>query len=123
MDGKRQLQVAKLIQREVSTIFQEKRSYLFGEIMVTITEVTVTKDLQSAKIYLSVLNASNPEEVMNNIELSRKEIRSDLASRIRNDVKRIPELIYFLDETLENVFKIDSLLKELDSESEEGKME
>lgn len=118
MEGKRQLQVSKLIQIELSAVFHEKRSYLFGEILVTITQVVVSKDFQSAKIYLSVLNATNPEEILNNVEVSKKEIRFDLASRIKNKVRRIPELIFFLDDTLDNVFKIDSLLKELDKESD-----
>ena len=118
MENKRTLQVSKLILRELSTVFHEKKSYLFGEIMVTITQVIMSKDFQSAKVYISVLNASNPEEVLNNIDLSAKELRADLAARIKNKVRRIPELIYYLDDSLDNVFKIDGILKELDLDSD-----
>lgn len=99
-----------LVKEEISLIFLFKlKDPLFG--FVTITNVKVTPDLKLAKIYLSVLEKEKRDEVLNKINGQSKYIRSELASRIR--VKFVPELKFFIDDTIDYVEKIEGLIKKI----------
>lgn len=103
-----------MIKRDLGDIIQ--REYQPSGSLITITNVLVTDDLSIAKIYLSVLAPGQDEEtVFKHIDTHQDEIRYDLASRIRHQVRRIPELLFFHDDTPEYVNKIETLFKKTES--------
>lgn len=107
-----------LVKEEISLIFLFKlRDPLLG--FVTITNVKVSPDLKIAKIYLSVFEKEKREEILNKITGQSKFIRSELASRIR--VKFVPELKFFIDDTIDYVEKIEGLIKKIhEDDSKKG---
>jgi len=84
--------------------------------MVSISSVKVTPDLLEARIYLSVFNAADNENVLAKVHERAWEIKKDLAARVKNQLRRIPELKFFLDDTLDNVFKMEELFKQIKSD-------
>jgi ribosome-binding factor A len=100
----------KLVKEEVSLIFLFKLKDPLFE-FVTVTNVKVSPDLKTAKIYLSVFDREKRETVLQKITGQSKYIRSELASRIR--VKFVPELKFFIDDTMDYVEKIEGLIKKI----------
>jgi len=116
--------VEHLIKEEISLIFLHKLSNMdLG--FVTITNVRVSPDLKTAKIYLSVLEKEKRELVLDKLDAKKGYIRTELAHRIR--IKFIPELKFFLDDTLDYVEKIEGLIKKIheddDNKTNEGSAE
>jgi ribosome-binding factor A len=112
-EGKRQKQVGGLIQEEINMIFQRLGLNMVDGGMVSISSVKVTPDLLEARIYLSVFNAADNKSVLKKIEDRAWEIKKELAARVRNQLRRIPELKFFLDDTLDHVFKMEELFKQI----------
>ena len=119
-EGKRQKQVGGLIQEEINTIFQRLGLSFVDGGMVSISSVKITPDLLEARIYLSVFNAKDKNLVLKKIEDRAWEIKKELAARVKNQLRRIPELKFFLDDTLDQVFKMEELFKQI-KKDEEGK--
>ncbi len=122
MESIRQQQVNKVIQIALSEIFQREAREILGSALVTIASVRITPDLYTARIYLSIYNTPNPNELLKLIDYNNKEIRGLLGKKIRNKVRVIPELAFFRDDTMDEVIKLDNLFKEIkekDSEIEE----
>jgi len=99
-----------LIQKELSEIFLSESKSLFSGAMVTITVVRVSPDLNHAKVYLSIFTTGDNEEFIAKIKSKSKYIRHLLGKRIKNQVKKIPELVFFTDDSLDHFDKIDKLL-------------
>ena len=97
METKRQQKFGRQIQKDLSDIFQKEFKMLFGNGMVTVTEVKISPDLSVARCYLSFLLIDDREAVMDQIELQNKAIRNALANRIRKQVRIIPNLVFFLE--------------------------
>ena len=114
MESKRQQQVARLLQRELSAIFQKDARHLFGKAFITITTVRVTPDLGIARVYLSFMLVDNKQETLEDIKDHTKSIRQMLGQKIRNSVRIIPELNFYLDDTADYAAKMDALLGGLD---------
>ena len=112
-EGKRQKQIGGLIQEESNTIFQRLGLNIIDGGMVSISSVKITPDLLEARIYLSIFNAPDNKAVHRKIEERAWEIKRELASRVKHQLRRIPELKFFLDDTLDHVFKMESLFKEI----------
>jgi ribosome-binding factor A len=112
MDSLRQQKYARLIQKEIGEIFQREGFNYFGKAFVTVTGAQVSPDLGVAKIYVSVLGVKEGETVLGQIEKHTKEIRKLLGSKIRHQARIIPELRFFLDDSLNYVEKIEKLLKD-----------
>jgi ribosome-binding factor A len=112
MDSTRQLKYARLIQKEMGDIFQKEGYNYFGKAFVTVTGVRVSPDLGIAKIYVSIFGVKDANAVMERIDHHNKEIRKQLGSRIRHQARIIPELKFFLDDSLDYAEKIEKLLKE-----------
>ncbi len=107
----RQQKIARQIQRDVAEIFQrDVRGALQGA-MVTVTTVRVSPDLNYAKIYVSVFPFERAQATLKAIEGVSRTIRGALGNRMRNQVKSIPELQFFIDDSLEYIDNIDNLLK------------
>lgn len=94
-------------------IFQRLGLNMVDGGMVSISSVKVTPDLLEARIYLSVFNAADSKSVLKKIEDRAWEIKKELAARVRNQLRRIPELKFFLDDTLDHVFKMEELFKQI----------
>lgn len=114
MESKRQQQVARLIQKDLGEIFQQDAKHLFNKAFITVTSVKVSPDLGIARIYLSFLLEKNPADLLETIQEQTKSIRQLLANRIRNQVRIIPELSFFLDDSFEQAARIEELLSKLD---------
>lgn len=117
-ESKRQKQVGGLIQEEINSVFQRMGLNFVNGSMVSVSSVKVTPDLLEARIYLSVFKASghsaeNERDVVKRIEDKHWEIKKELASRVKHQLRRIPELKFFLDDTLDHVFKMEELFKKI----------
>ncbi|MFL0205228.1 30S ribosome-binding factor RbfA [Aquirufa sp. 2-AUSEE-184A6] len=113
MDTKRQQKFGRQIQKDLSDIFQKEFKEIFGKGMVTVTEVKISPDLSVARCYLSFLLIDDREAVMDELEIRNKAIRNALANRIRKQVRIIPNLVFFLDDTAEYAAKIEALFEGL----------
>lgn len=121
MDSIRQRQIAENIRREMSAVFQMEGRNIYGQqALVTITTVRVTSDLGTARIYLSVFNAPSKEDVLDRINENHFRLRSALTPRIRNQVRRIPTIEFFLDDTLDEVAKLDRLFDNIKKQEGES---
>lgn len=118
-EGKRQKQVAEVLRRELSDIFQRMGLNVINGGMISIASVHVTPDLLEARIYLSLFKIAEPEEMMEKIRERSWEIKKELTSRVRNQLRRMPELTFFLDDTLDHVFEMEKLFKKI--HDDEGK--
>lgn len=114
MESKRQQKFARLIQKDLADIFQKEVKDIFGKNFVTITSVRVTPDLGIAYVYMSILMANDKQAVVDIAEDHNKMIRQALARKIKNQVRAIPELRFFLDDTSDYVAKMDDLFDSLD---------
>jgi ribosome-binding factor A len=112
-EGKRQKQIGGLIQEEINAIFQRLALSFINNAMVSVSSVKVTPDLLEARIYLSIYNAADKQEVLKKIEDRQWEIKKELAARVKTQLRRIPELKIFLDDTLDHVFKMEELFDKI----------
>ena len=106
----RQQKIARQIQRDIAEILQKEGPALVCGAMVTVTTVRISSDLAYAKVYFSVFPFERNAEVMGSLDRNNKFIRHELGRRIRNQLKIVPELQFFLDDSLEYIRNIDSLL-------------
>jgi ribosome-binding factor A len=109
----RQQKYAKLIQKELSEIFQQDKRGILENAFITIADVRVSTDLSIAKVYISMMLAKEKQKTLDRINLRKKEIRKALGDRIGKQVRIIPELIFFIDEVEENAQRMDDILKNL----------
>jgi ribosome-binding factor A len=109
MESKRQRQVAKQIQKDLGEIFQKDLKQLFNGAFVTITDVKTTPDLAIARVYLSFLLAKDREGVLQIIRENTKVIRNFLGERVRHQLRIVPNLQFFIDDTAEYAQKMDTL--------------
>lgn len=115
MESIRQKQVAELIRRQFSMILTEEGRYIYGtQVLVTVTQVIMTSDLALAKIYLSIYNTENKQEVLLEMEENTTRLKQALHSRIRKQVRAMPELKFYIDDTLDEVYKVEALFKKFD---------
>ena len=112
MAGQRTDKVAKLFAKELGLIFQRETRTLCLNSMVTVTVVRVSPDLGSARVYLSIFAAADQEAVLKNIKTNSKTIRYELSQIIKNQMRKTPELHFYLDDSLDYAEEIESLLKE-----------
>jgi len=111
MDSQRQLKVSRLIQKELGEIFQRETRLLFGNALITVTQVRVSPDLGVAKVYVSLFNVPDTQALLASIKEHTKDIRTKLSDRIKKQVRIIPNLSFFLDDSLDYALRIDELLK------------
>lgn len=119
-ESKRQKQVAKLILEEMNLIFQKEGLTMVDGGMVSISKVTVTPDLLEARVYLSLFQVKEPEALIDSIVTKTPELRNLLGRGLRHQLRRIPELKFFNDDTLDHVFKMEELLKSIRKEDTQG---
>lgn len=110
MQETRQNRIARLLQKELAVIFQSQTRFTHG-VMVSVTQVRVSPDLSICTAYLSIFPSEKAEEIIKNITANEKTIRYDLGTRVRNQLRIIPELRFFIDDSLDYIEHIDELLK------------
>jgi ribosome-binding factor A len=115
-EGKRQRQVAGALQEELNDIFRRLGLSMTGGGMVSISSVKVTPDLLEARIYISLFQVKDNEAVMKTIESRAWEIKKELADRVKHQLRRIPVLHFYQDDTLDHVFKMEEIFKKIDDE-------
>jgi ribosome-binding factor A len=119
-ETKRQKQVGKLIQEEISDIFQREGMNIVDGGMISVSKVTVTPDLMEARIFLSLFQIKEPAALMEQIKERTWEWRKMLGERVRNQLRRVPEITFFVDDTLDHVFKMEELFKKIKEERTGG---
>lgn len=119
-EGKRQKQIAGLLHEEMSTIFQRLGLNMIDGGMVSISSVKVTPDLLEARFYLSLFQVKDAEAALKKIEERHHEIKKELAGKVRHQLRSIPVLRFFQDDTLNQVFKMEELFKKINEEKPKG---
>jgi ribosome-binding factor A len=112
-EGKRQKQIGGLIQEEINGIFQRLGLSFVDGGMVSVSSVKVTPDLLEVRIYLSIYNVADKKVVLKKLEERKWEVKKELAANVKTQLRRIPELKFFLDDTLDQVFKIEELFSKI----------
>ena len=111
MTSIRQNKVTRLLQKEISTIFQLNSANWFPNTMVTVTVVRVSPDFSFAKVYLSVFGKMEPKECVDLISSHAKMVRGELGKRIKNQLRITPEVAFYVDDSIDYAEEIDELLK------------
>jgi len=114
MNNTRLQRIERQIQKDLGEIFLTETRQLQG-VLISVTKVRVSPDLSVSKAYLSIFPSEKGREILENINLQKKSIRYELGMRVGKHLRRIPELIFFLDESIDYIEKIDHLLN-LDKE-------
>ena len=110
MQETRQNKIARLLQKELSIIFQQQTRMMHG-VMVSVTRTKVSPDLSICTAYLSIFPSEKGEELLQNIEKNSQQIRYTLGQRVRYQLRIVPELRFFIDDSLDYIDRIDELLK------------
>lgn len=112
MDNIRLNKISRLIQKEISSVFQRMDQTLFGGAMITITEVRVSSDLSIARINVSIFSTIlKPQEVLDKIIENKSKIRFELGNKIKNQMRKVPELFFHIDDSLDKMERIEKLLR------------
>lgn len=116
MESKRQQKFAGVIQEDLAAIFQREGMNYLPNTLVTITKVRVTPDLAIARIFLSFFNNSNMAQALHIIKSHASEIRYKLGARIKDQVRVVPQLEFFVDDTSEYVERMDKIFDKISKE-------
>ena len=118
LEGKRQKQVAGLLNKELSDIFQRLGISMMDGGMISISGVKITPDLYEARVYLSFFKIADSHATLKKIEERSWEIKKELTARVRHQLRSMPLLQFYIDDTLDYVEKIDKLFKDIKGEGE-----
>lgn len=114
MESTRQHKYARLIQREIGEILQKEAKHIIGQAFMTITSVKVSPDLSFAKVFVSILQKQQRQAQFELLEDHKSEFRKYLGNRIGKQVRVVPDLAFFLDETEDEAARIENILANLD---------
>jgi ribosome-binding factor A len=115
-EGKRQKQIAGLLYEEISNIFQKLSLTMIDGGMVSLSSVKVTPDLLEARIYLSLFQVKDRPAVLKKIVDRSWEIKKELTNRLGRQLRRMPVLQFYLDDTLDQVFKMEELFRKINED-------
>jgi ribosome-binding factor A len=117
----KQQQTESMLQREMSAVLRQEGAYIYGaEALVTVTQVKLTPDFGEAKFYLSVFNIEDKQSVTIHLDENLTRIRQLLATRIRKKVRRIPVISFFLDDTLDEMYRLNALFDQIQTDEDNG---
>ncbi len=111
MESLRQQKVSRLLQKELSAAFQRESKEHFGGALITVTIVRVSSDFSVAKIYLSLFLAKDKNELLKKINERKWDLRKNLATTFKSQMRIVPELIFYIDDSYDYAARIDELLK------------
>lgn len=121
METKRQKQVAELVKRNFSMVLQQEGSLIYGnQVMVTVTNVKMSPDLNLARVYLSIFNTDNKQAVILEMEDNHSRLQQTLAQRLRRHVRRVPNVDFYLDDTLDEMYRLNDIFDRLHQEKQMG---
>lgn len=109
METTRQNKIARLIQKELSDIFQKQTMHMRG-VLVSVSACRISPDMSICRVYLSIFPSERAEEIIGNITANQKQVRFELGNRMRHQLRIIPELKFFIDDSLDYAQHIDELL-------------
>jgi len=112
-EGKRQKQISGLLNEELNKIFQRLGLNMMDGGLVSISSIKLTPDLLEARVYLSFFKVKDSKEALKKIEDRSWEIKKELALRLKQQLRRMPDIKYFVDDTLDHVFKMEELFKKI----------
>ena len=112
MDSTRQQKIARQIQKDIGDIFLKEGADLVRGALVTVTKVRVSPDMGLAKIYISVFPFEKSKEMLEHLTANVSRVRGALGNRVRSQFRVVPELVFYIDDSLEYVDRIETLLKE-----------
>ncbi len=110
MDNTRANKIERLIQKDLAIIFQKNTNTICQGNMVTVTGIKISSDLSVARVYLSLFPVQEKEELIIHINKNEQQIRYELGKKIRHQLRKVPELKFFLDDTLDKIEDIENLL-------------
>ncbi len=110
-ESTRQKKVARLIQKEIAEIFLRKGNEFAQGKLISITKVRVSPDLSFAKIYISIFPSANNNQILQSVQEHSHKIRFDLGHKVRSQLRIVPDLAFFIDDSFDYIDKIDKLLK------------
>ncbi|MDE5751158.1 MAG: 30S ribosome-binding factor RbfA [Duncaniella sp.] len=110
METTRQAKISRLLQKELSEIFRQQTAKTHG-VLVSVSAVRVSPDLSVARVYLSIFPADKSQELLESITKSAKTVRYELAQKVRFQLRKCPELTFYLDDSLDYIENIDRLLQ------------
>lgn len=113
MESKRQRQVNEIIKRHFSTVLLEEGRTLFGDALVSVTNVVVSPDLGQAKIYVSVFNAESKEAILGILQENMYLLKQSLARRVRNHIRRMPRIMFYIDDLVDQMYQVDALFDKI----------
>lgn len=119
MESVRQEKISRLLQKELSEIFRVQTAKTRGT-LVSVSKVRVTPDLSITRVYLSVFPSDKAEDILKSINASAKTIRYELAKKVRFQLRKTPELQFYLDDSLDYLDKIDELLASDNTQRNQG---
>lgn len=120
----RQNQVAEMIRRNFSLVLQEEGKYIFDtEPLVTVTSVKMAPDLGLAKIYLSIYNTENKQAVILAMNEEKSRLKQSLGHRLRKHMRRIPDIDFYEDDTLDEMYRLNALFNTLHADGQMGREE
>ncbi len=109
----RQQKVSRQLQRDFGEMFQNELRALAGGCLISVTDVWISQDLEQAKVYISIFPKEHEQEIFENIQSKGKEIRYQLGKRVRHQLRLVPELLFRLDQSLDEVEKLEGLLAQI----------
>ncbi|MGQ9620676.1 MAG: 30S ribosome-binding factor RbfA [Bacteroidales bacterium] len=112
MESTRQKKVARLIQKEIADILQKKGKELAPGKLVSVTVVRMSPDLSLAKVYLSIFPSANKQEILDSVKDHSARIRFELGQKIKTQLRIVPEIAYYIDDSLDYIENIEKLLKQ-----------
>ena len=113
MESRRQAKVAKLLQKELAVILQKNCRMWFSVSFITVSKIQVTADLSYAKVYVTFLDVDQPEDLVQLMNKKIGEVKNQLAARVKNQLRKLPDLSFFYDDTLDYVDKMEQLFREI----------
>ena len=111
MQFTRSHKVSRLIQKDLSEIFLSESKTIFKGLLITVTHVFISKDFSVAKVYLSLFPTKEKDDFFKNINQIKKKIKIMLAQKTKNQLRKIPELVFYIDNSMDHYEEVDSLLK------------
>ena len=111
MESTRQQKIGRLLQKELGDVFQQMGKDAFKGKIISVTVVRVSADLSIAKVYLSIYPLEKDEKYIKDIDMHNKKIRYELGKRVRHQLRKIPELSFFHDDSVDYAMRIEELLK------------
>ncbi len=114
METKRQQKYSRMIQKELGSIFQRNMTHQLGAMMVSVTQVRMSPNLSLAKAYLSFVLHENPDGAINLVNKHKSEIRRELGKRVGKQVRIVPEIAFFHDDSADYASHMDNLISGLD---------